>query len=214
MAGNDTKGSTPARDPFRTFASKAVPIDIANCDTDQIIPGRYLRRADDDPEYPTFLLHDLRFNADGTEKDFVFNRAEYKGAEIIVADENWGCGSSRENAVTALRASGIRSVIAPSFADIHYSNCIKNGVLPVRLPSEICDNLRRQLHEGPGAEIAIDLDAQSITGPDQQSYSFEIDAFDKYRLLSGLDDIGMTLEYDEEIASFAETYKAAHSWAE
>ncbi|MBU2531798.1 MAG: 3-isopropylmalate dehydratase small subunit, partial [Alphaproteobacteria bacterium] len=176
------------------------------------IPGRFLRRADDDPEYASFLLHDLRFNPDGTERDFVFNHEPYRDAKIIVADDNWGCGSSRENAATALTANGIRSVIAPSFADIHYSNCIKNGVLPVRLPAAVCAKLRRQLHESPGAEIAIDLDDQSVTGPDQQTYSFEIDAFDKYRLLNGLDDIGLTLEFDEEIARFAKGYKSRHGW--
>ena len=204
------KGMTP----YRTFASKAVPIDIANCDTDQIIPARYLRRPDDDPDYASFLLHDLRFNADGSKKDFIFNQDAFRGAEIIVADENWGCGSSRENAVTALTANGIRAVIAPSFADIHYSNCIKNGVLPVRLPSRACDALRRQMHESPGAEIAIDLDGQSITGPDQTNYAFEIDAFDKHRLLNGLDDIGLTLEFDADIDAFADRYKTERAWAE
>ena len=204
------KGMTP----YRTFASKAVPIDIANCDTDQIIPARYLRRPDDDPDYASFLLHDLRFNADGSEKDFIFNHDAFRGAEIIVADENWGCGSSRENAVTALTANGIRAVIAPSFADIHYSNCIKNGVLPVRLPSRACDTLRQQMHESPGAEIAIDLEGQSITGPDQSNYAFEIDAFDKHRLLNGLDDIGLTLEFDADIDAFSDRYKSERAWAE
>lgn len=200
-------------EPFRTFASVAVPIDIANCDTDQIIPARFMRKASDDPDYARFLLHDLRFNSDGGETDFVFNAPSYRGAGILVADRNWGCGSSRENAVTALVANGIRAVIAPSIADIHYSNCVQNGVLPVLLPDEDCATLRRQLRESAGAEIAIDLDAQSLTGPDQTSYAFDIDPFDKHRLLNGLDDISLTLTHDQAISDFAKAYAARHSWS-
>ena len=199
-------------EPFKTFASVAVPIDIANCDTDQIIPARFLRRGKDDPEYPRFLFHDLRFNEDGSEKDFVYNKAPYCEARIVVADVNWGCGSSRENAVTALDANDIRSVIAPSIADIHYNNCIKNGVLPIRLPEGSCTKLREQLRENPGAEVAIDLETQSVTGPDQSTYSFEIDAFDKHRLLNGLDDVGLTLEFDDKIDAFKAEYQRRHSW--
>lgn len=203
----------PGLEPFTTFASVAVPIDIANCDTDQIIPARFLRRPGNDPEYPTFLFHDLRFNEDGSEKDFVYNRPEFREGRIFIADVNWGCGSSRENAVTVLRANKVRSVIAPSFGDIHYSNCIKNGVLPLRLSSEECETLRRQLHESPGAEVAIDLDGQSLTGPDQTTYKFEIDAFDKHRLLNGLDEIGLTMKYEADIAEFKSRYEAKHPWA-
>ena len=203
----------PGLEPFTTFASVAVPIDIANCDTDQIIPARFLRRPGNDPEYPTFLFHDLRFNEDGSEKDFVYNRPEFREGRIFIADVNWGCGSSRESAVTVLRANKVRSVIAPSFGDIHYSNCIKNGVLPLRLSSEACETLRQQLHESPGAEVAIDLDGQSLTGPDQTTYNFEIDAFDKHRLLNGLDEIGLTMKYEADIADFKSRYEAKHPWA-
>ena len=203
----------PGLEPFTTFASVAVPIDIANCDTDQIIPARFLRRPGNDPEYPTFLFHDPRFNEDGSEKDFVYNKPEFREGRIFVADVNWGCGSSRENAVSVLRANKVRSVIAPSFGDIHYNNCIKNGVLPIRLSSEACETLRRQLHESPGAEIAIDLDAQSLTGPDQTSYEFEIEPFDKHRLLNGLDEIGLTMEFESDIADFKTRYEAKHAWA-
>jgi 3-isopropylmalate/(R)-2-methylmalate dehydratase small subunit len=202
----------PALEPFKTFASAAIPIDIANCDTDQIIPARFLRRPGNDPDYAKFLFHDLRFETDGTEKDFIYNKPDFRDGRIVVADVNWGCGSSRENAVTALRANNIRSVIAPSFGDIHYSNCIKNGVLPVRLPSEVCETLRRQLRESPGAEIAIDLDAQSLTGPDQTTYNFEIEAFDKHRLLNGLDEIGLTQEFENDISAFKAQYEARHGW--
>ena len=199
-------------EPFKTLVSVAVPIDIANCDTDQIIPARFLRRGKDDPEYPRFLFHDLRFNEDGSEKDFVYNKAPYCEGRILVADVNWGCGSSRENAVTALVANNIRSIIAPSIADIHYNNCIKNGVLPIRLPEGSCTKLREQLRENPGAEVAIDLETQSVTGPDQSTYSFEIDAFDKHRLLNGLDDVGLTLEFDDKIDAFKAEYQRRHSW--
>ena len=114
--------------------------------------------------------------------------------------------------MSVLRANKVRSVIAPSFGDIHYSNCIKNGVLPLRLSSNACETLRRQLHESPGAEVAIDLDAQSLTGPDQTTDKFEIDAFDKYRLLNGLDEIGLTMKYEADIADFKSRYEAKHPW--
>ena len=200
-------------EPFKTFASIAVPIDIANCDTDQIIPARFLRRGKNDPEYSKFLFHDLRFNEDGSEKDFLYNKLPYRDGRIFVADVNWGCGSSRENAVTALDANGVRSVIAPSIADIHYNNCIKNGVLPIRMPEEICAKLRDQLRESPGAEIAIDLDSQSVRGPDQTTYKIEINAFDKHRLLNGLDDVGLTMEFDDKIEAFKLGYQAKHGWS-
>ena len=200
-------------EPFKTFASVGVPIDIANCDTDQIIPARFLRRGKDDPEYPKFLFHDLRFEEDGSEKDFVYNKEPFRNGRIFVADVNWGCGSSRENAVTAMAANGVRSVIAPSIADIHYNNCIKNGVLPIRLSDEICKKLRQQLGDNPGAEVAVDLDAQSVTGPDQTTYNFEINAFDKHRLLNGLDDVSLTMEFDDKIEAFKQGYRSKHSWA-
>ena len=200
-------------EPFKTFASIGVPIEIANCDTDQIIPARFLRRGKDDPEYPKFLFHDLRFEEDGSEKDFVYNKEPFRNGRIFVADVNWGCGSSRENAVTAMAANGVRSVIAPSIADIHYNNCIKNGVLPIRLSDENCKKLRQQLGDNPGAEVAVDLDAQSVTGPDQTTYNFEINAFDKHRLLNGLDDVGLTMEFDDKIEAFKQVYRSKHSWA-
>lgn len=200
-------------EPFKTFASIGVPIEIANCDTDQIIPARFLRRGKDDPEYPKFLFHDLRFEEDGSEKDFVYNKEPFRNGRIFVADVNWGCGSSRENAVTAMAANGVRSVIAPSIADIHYNNCIKNGVLPIRLSDENCKKLRQQLGDNPGAEVAVDLDAQSVTGPDQTTYNFEINAFDKHRLLNGLDDVSLTMEFDDKIEAFKQGYRSKHSWA-
>ncbi|MED6309948.1 MAG: 3-isopropylmalate dehydratase small subunit, partial [Pseudomonadota bacterium] len=176
-------------EPFTSFKAIAVPIDIPNCDTDQIIPVRFVRMAQDDPDYPKFFLHDLRFNEDGSEKNFIFNTPPFNEAKILVTDVNWGCGSSRENAVYTMAANGIRSVIAPSIADIHYNNCKKNGVVPVVLDEAVCNEMRQQLHAAPGTEISVDLESQSVTGPDGATHSFDIDPFDKHRLLKGLDDI-------------------------
>jgi len=205
--------ASPALAPFTTFAAVAVPIDIANCDTDQIIPARFLRKSPADADFGETLLHDLRFDADGQETDFVLNQEAYRGGRILVADINWGCGSSRESAVKALVAFGVRAVIAPSFGDIHYNNCIKNGILPIRLPNADCAELRRQLRDAPGAEIAIDLPEQSLTGPDQAPYAFDIEAFDKHRLVNGLDEIRMTLGYRDEIDAFAASYRQKYPWS-
>ena len=194
-------------DAFTTFKGVGIPIDIINCDTDQIIPARFLRHDRTDPEMPNFLWHDLRENP-----DFIFNKVPYDKGKVVVADINWGCGSSREGAVYALNANGIRAVVAPSFGDIHYNNCLKWGVLPVLLSRDDCDTLRKQLHEKPGMEIAFDLDTQSVTGPDGSIYSFEIDPFDKYRMLNGLDDYGVTREYDAQFDAFEAAHKAEYDW--
>lgn len=200
---------------FTIFKGAGVPIDIQNCDTDQIIPARLLRRDPAEEGYDRFLFHDLRFNEDGSEKpDFIFNNPAYRGAGVLVADINWGCGSSRENAVYVLVANGIRCVIAPSFGDIHYNNCMKHGILPVRLAKDDCDRLRQQMHEAPGAEIALDLEAQMVTGPDGKNYAFEMDPFDKHRLLNGLDDIGFTLGHDADISAFEQKHNGDYSWLE
>ncbi|MEC7203660.1 MAG: 3-isopropylmalate dehydratase small subunit [Pseudomonadota bacterium] len=199
-------------EPFTSFKAIAVPIDIPNCDTDQIIPVRFVRMAQDDPDYPKFFLHDLRFNEDGSEKDFIFNTPPFNEAKILVTDVNWGCGSSRENAVYTMAANGIRSVIAPSIADIHYNNCKKNGVVPVVLDEAICNEMRQELHAAPGTEISVDLESQSVTGPDGATHSFDIDPFDKHRLLKGLDDISLTLEYEEDIKKFEARHEDVSRW--
>ncbi|MEC8699747.1 MAG: 3-isopropylmalate dehydratase small subunit, partial [Pseudomonadota bacterium] len=199
-------------EPFTSFKAIAVPIDIPNCDTDQIIPVRFVRMAQDDPDYPKFFLHDLRFNEDGSEKDFIFNTPPFNEAKILVTDVNWGCGSSRENAVYTMAANGIRSVIAPSIADIHYNNCKKNGVVPVVLDEAVCNEMRQQLHAAPGTEISVDLESQSVTGPDGATHSFDIDPFDKHRLLKGLDDISLTLEYEEDIKKFEARHEDVSRW--
>jgi len=198
---------------FTTLTAVAVPIDMVNVDTDQIIPVRFLPRQRTDPAYATFLFHDLRFDKDGKERpDFILNRKPYRGGQIIVADENWGCGSSREGAVWTLVANGIRAVIAPSFGDIHHNNAMKNGMLPIRLSNADCAILRAQLNADPGAKITIDLAAQTVTGPDGASYSFDIDPFQKYRMLNGLDDIDVTMEYDKEFEVFEARYRKEATW--
>ncbi len=198
--------------PFTTFRAIAVPIDIANCDTDQIVPARFLRHSPKDAGYDRYLFHDLRFDAQGEETDFVLNRPQFREGKILVADVNWGCGSSRENAVYVLVANGIRAVVAPSFGDIHHGNCMKHGVLPVRLDRVVCDRLREQLHARPGAELTIDLHAQTVTGPGNDVYRFEIGAFDKHRMLNGLDDIALTREYDSQFAAFEQRHREAYDW--
>ena len=174
---------------FVSLSATAAPIDIPNCDTDQIIPARFLRHLHTDGGYDRYLFHDLRFDDTGGEREgFVLNQAAFRSAEIIVADVNWGCGSSRENAVDALLAFGIRCVIAPSFGDIHYNNCINRGVLPIRLPRETCDQLRAKLHNSPGSEISISLEAQSIDDatvsaiPSKLQSSISFDCFEVWTM--------------------------------
>lgn len=200
-------------DAFTTLKATAIPVDMVNVDTDQIIPARFLPTPRTDPIYRTFLFHDLRYDDSGAERpDFVLNREPFRNGGIIVADENWGCGSSREAAVWTLVANGIRCVIAPSFGDIHYNNAMKNGMLPIRLSKEECATLRAQLNADPGAEIFVDLEAQTVTGPDGSAYGFEIDPFQKYRMLNGLDDIDVTMEYEKEFEAFEERYRKEASW--
>ena len=198
---------------FTRLDAIAVPIDIVNCDTDQIIPARFLRFLPEDGGFERFLLHDLRFDEQGRERgDFVLNQAPYRHGKIIVADANWGCGSSREHAVHALVAYGVRCVIAPSFGDIHYGNCTKNGVLPVRLPAEVCDELRAALRERPGARISVDLEEQAVRGPGNRVHRFEIDPFDRYRLLNGLDELGLTLESADAVSAYEAEHFAEYDW--
>ncbi|MFT5447791.1 MAG: 3-isopropylmalate/(R)-2-methylmalate dehydratase small subunit [Gammaproteobacteria bacterium] len=197
---------------FTTFRAAGIPIDVVNCDTDQIVPARFLRHTFGDPGYDRYLFHDLRFDSNGNEKEFIYNTPPYRDGKLIVADLNWGCGSSREGAVTVMVANGIRCVIAPSFGDIHYNNCMKHGVLPVRLPREACDKLRQQLHQRPGSEISVDLQAQTVIGPSNTVYSFEIAPFDKNRMLKGLDDIAMTRQYDSDFSTYESKHEKEYDW--
>jgi 3-isopropylmalate/(R)-2-methylmalate dehydratase small subunit len=199
--------------PFTKLSAIAAPFDWSNVNTDQIIPARYLRKSRRHPDYATYLFRDLRFNSDGTENpDFVLNQAAYRQAKILVADVNFGCGSSREGAVFALAAFGIRSVIAASFGDIHYNNCFKNGLLPIRLEEKVLARLRAQLVEQPGSTIEIDLEGQFVVGPDGNKHTFDIDPFRKRCLLEGLDDIGLTLMHEEAMEVFEASYQETYNW--
>jgi 3-isopropylmalate/(R)-2-methylmalate dehydratase small subunit len=199
---------------FTRVTAVAVPIDLPNVDTDRVIPARFLRKDKNVPEYASFLFHDVRFNADGSEKpEFVLNRQGFRGAGIVVAAENFGCGSSREAAVWALAAYGVRSVIAPSLGDIFHQNCFKNGLLPVILPADVTADLRRQLQAKPGLTITVDLDAQTVTAPDGARHRFDVDAFRKEMLLNGRDEIGLTLGYEAQIAEFEARRAREMAWA-
>lgn len=186
---------------FSSLTAVAVPLSLANVDTDQIIPARFLGKPR--VQQVGALFHDLRYDNQGQPKaDFVLNRPEYQSARIIVADRNFACGSSRENAVTVMVDNGFRVFVAPSFGDIFFNNCYQNGVLPIRVTAERADALRALLFAAPGARMSVDLAAQTVTGPDGQSDHFEIDSFRKDCLLRGLDDISLTLTYLKDIERF------------
>ena len=199
---------------FTRVTAVAVPIDLPNVDTDRVIPARFLRKDRSVPEYSSFLFHDVRFGPDGAERpEFVLNQAPYRGARIVVAAENFGCGSSREAAVWALAAYGIRSVIAPSLGDIFHQNCFKNGSLPVILPADVVAGLRRQLHDRPGATLTVDLETQTVTAPDGARHRFEVDAFRKEMLLTGRDEIELTLGFEAQIREFETRHAKDMAWA-
>ena len=198
--------------PFQQLDAVAAPLGMANVDTDQIIPARFLWRKRHEG-FGHLLFHDLRFDDAGAEKPgFVLNQDAYRAARILVADHNFGCGSSREAAVWSLYDYGIRAVIAPSFGDIFFNNSLQNGLLPVVLPAERVAALRESLQQSPGARIAIDLAAQTVTGPDGQRDSFAIDPFRKECLIAGTDDITYTLRHGAEIAAFEQVYEARVPW--
>ena len=198
--------------PFTRITAPAAPIDLVNVDTDRIVPARFLRKPRS-PEYARYLFHDLRFADDGALRpDFVLNQPAYCEARILVAAENFACGSSREGAVWALDAYGIRAVIAPSLGDIFHQNCFKNGLLPVILPTEIAAGLRRQLHERPGSAVTVDLETQTVTGPDGAPHHFDIDPFRKQMLLTGQDEIALTLSYESSIRAFEDRQRAELPW--
>ncbi|MXQ06351.1 3-isopropylmalate dehydratase small subunit [Alphaproteobacteria bacterium GH1-50] len=179
---------------FTTLTGVAAPLPLMNIDTDMIIPKQFLKTIKR-TGLGANLFDEMRFERDGTENaDFVLNKPAYRNAEILVAGDNFGCGSSREHAPWALLDFGIRCVISTSFADIFYNNCFKNGILPIVLPQEEVDKLMDDAQRGSNAVMTVDLESQTITGPDGGSISFEVDAFKKHCLLNGLDDIGLTIE--------------------
>jgi 3-isopropylmalate/(R)-2-methylmalate dehydratase small subunit len=197
---------------FRTLTAVAAPLDLPNVDTDRIIPARFLRKPRS-AGYGQFCFHDLRVRADGSEDPaFVLNRPAYREARILVAGENFGCGSSREGAVWALAGRGIRAVVAPSFGDIFAGNCLKNGLLAVTLPGDAAAALRQALHATPGARVTLDLEAQTLAGPDGARHGFEVDPFWREALLEGLDEIGLTERRATEIAAFEARHAADWPW--
>ena len=179
---------------FDKLTGIAAPLDIINVDTDMIIPKQFLKTIQRSGLGKN-LFDEMRYTPEGDEiADFVLNQPAYRAAQILVAGDNFGCGSSREHAPWALLDFGIRCVIAPSFADIFYNNCFKNGILPIVLPQEDVDKLMDDAKRGANATVSIDLESQTIKGPDGGEISFEVDAFRKQCLLEGLDDIGLTLQ--------------------
>ncbi len=197
---------------FTRLTALAAPLDMANVDTDKLLPNRFFRKARGNG-LQRYLLHDIRFNADGSEKpEFVLNQAPYREARILVTGPNFGSGSAREGAVYTVADYGIRAVIAPSFSDIYIGNMLQNGLLPVVLPAEVCTGLITQLRERPGAEITIDLQEQTVTGPDGATHRFEIDAGPRERLLKGQDDIDLILAYTPQIEAFEQRYLQDNPW--
>jgi 3-isopropylmalate/(R)-2-methylmalate dehydratase small subunit len=199
-------------DKFTVWKAVAAPFEQANIDTNQICPTRF-NKVEKGPKYAQVLFHDLRFNPDGSEKpDFILNQPAYRKAGIIVAERNFGCGSSRESAVYALATFGIRSIIAPSFGDIFFNNCLKNSVVPVTLDADTCAALRAQLRARVSAEITVDLERQVATDGKGREHAFSIHPLRRRCLLNGLDDIALTTELLDVIEPFEAGYRREFSW--
>jgi 3-isopropylmalate/(R)-2-methylmalate dehydratase small subunit len=197
---------------FTTLTGIAAPLALANVDTDKIIPARFLKTIKRSG-LGVHLFDPLRYGADGAENpDFVLNRAPYRDAEILIAHENFGCGSSREHAPWALLDFGIRCVIAPDFADIFYNNCFKNGILPIRLPREICDALMDDARLGGNARLTVDLQRQLVIRPNGEEIAFEVDPSRRHLLLEGLDEIALTLGHAGAIDAFEAARRVSQPW--
>lgn len=206
---------------FVKLSGIAAPLDRPNVDTDAIIPKQFLKSIKRSGFGPN-LFDEWRYLDHGEpgmdnssrplNNDFVLNKARYQGASILLARENFGCGSSREHAPWALEDFGIRSIIAPSFADIFFNNCFKNGILPIVQAESVVDRLFKECEAAEGYQLVVDLEAQVITTPSGESFGFEVDAFRKHCLLNGLDDIGLTLQHVDDIKSYEERRKAEAPW--
>jgi 3-isopropylmalate/(R)-2-methylmalate dehydratase small subunit len=200
-------------DKFTELTGIAAPLPMINVDTDMIIPKQFLKTIKR-TGLGKNLFDEMRYDDDGNEiEKFVLNRQAYRSARILVAGENFGCGSSREHAPWALLDFGIRCVIAPSFADIFYNNCFKNGILPVALPQVEVDKLMDDAERGANATVTVDLVSQEIRGPDGGTISFDIDPFRKHCLLEGLDDIGLTLQHADAITAYEGKQSDSRPWA-
>lgn len=199
-------------DKFTTLTGIAAPMPLVNIDTDMIIPKQFLKTIKRSG-LGVNLFDEMRYDREGNEiPDFVLNRPQYREAQILVAGDNFGCGSSREHAPWAIRDFGIRSVISTSFADIFYNNCFKNGILPIVLPQDQVDLLMQDAEKGANARITIDLENQTVTSSDGESFHFDVDPFKKHCLLQGLDDIGLTLEKVGDIDAFEEKFAVERPW--
>ena len=199
-------------DKFETLTGVAVPLPMINIDTDMIIPKQFLKTIKR-TGLGKSLFFEMRYDDAGKEiPGFVLNKPAYRQAQILVAGANFGCGSSREHAPWSILDFGIRCVIAPSFADIFYNNCFKNGILPIRLPQETCDKLMKAASNGANAAFTVDLKGQEITTPDGEKVAFEVDSFRKHCLLNGLDDIGLTLAKKTKIEAYESARKTAQPW--
>jgi 3-isopropylmalate/(R)-2-methylmalate dehydratase small subunit len=197
---------------FTQLTGVAAPLPLINVDTDMIIPKQFLKTIKRSG-LGRNLFDEMRFDEQGNEiADFVLNRPAYREAQILVAGENFGCGSSREHAPWALLDFGIRAVIAPSYADIFFNNCFKNGILPIVLPQEQVDALMKDAEKGANARMTIDLETQTVTSSDGRVFHFEVDPFRKHCLLNGLDDIGLSLEKAAFIESFEATAAQSRPW--
>jgi 3-isopropylmalate/(R)-2-methylmalate dehydratase small subunit len=203
---------------FTQLRALAAPLAGRNIDTDQIIPARFLKKNRDE-FYKNYLFHDLRFDEHGAARpDFVLNRSEFSGAQILVADENFGCGSSREGAVYCLADFGIRAILAPSFGDIFFNNCLKNGLLPIRLDAQSLDTVRQALLNSTDAstsdrEISIDLAACTLQAPGLSApHTFMMDPFWHECLLKGVDELALTLSYANEITHFEQHHRSSRPW--
>jgi len=199
-------------DKFEKLSGIAAPMPLINVDTDMIIPKQFLKTIKRSG-LGANLFDEMRFDDDGNEiAGFVLNQPAYREAEILVAGDNFGCGSSREHAPWAIKDFGIRCVIAPSFADIFYNNCFKNGILPIALPQEQVDVLMKEAEKGANARIEVDLEAQTVSTSDGDVISFNVDAFKKHCLMNGLDDIALTMEKVSAIDTFEAGASVARPW--
>ena len=199
-------------DKFNTLIGIAAPMPLVNIDTDMIIPKQFLKTIKRSG-LGVNLFDEMRYDRQGNEiPDFVLNQEAYRQAEILVAGENFGCGSSREHAPWAIKDFGIRCVIAPSFADIFYNNCFKNGILPIALPPETVDVMMKDSEKGANARMTVDLEAQTVTTSDGEVFGFEVDAFKKHCLMEGLDDIGLTMAKADSIDSYEAIASQARPW--
>jgi 3-isopropylmalate/(R)-2-methylmalate dehydratase small subunit len=197
---------------FTTLTGVAAPLPMANVDTDKIIPKQFLKTIER-KGLARGLFDEMRFLGDGSENpDFVLNQPAYRKAQVLVAGENFGCGSSREHAPWALLDFGIRCIIAPSFADIFYNNCFKNGILPITLPQAVVDQLMDDAKKGSNATFTVDLESQTITRPDGGKISFDVEPDRKTSLLNGLDEVGLTLKRSSTIEGYEAKQRAGQPW--